>query len=382
MTYTAKDSKILFVVNACGFFVSHRLPIALAAARIGYEVHVAAADDETSNLVREHGLQFHPVNISRAGRNPLREVSTFFQLYRLFRDVRPDVVHLVTIKPVIYGGIAARLAGIDAVVGAIPGLGYLFTERGYLSRVMRAMALLGYRIALRHPRLRVIFQNQEDMSEFLRRGIVERQDTVLIKGSGVAPDQFVPVPPSDGVPVVVLAARMLWDKGVGEFVEAARLLQQDGVSARFVLAGGIDSNPSAIPESQLLKWHREGVVEWWGHQKDMPDVFRRTTIACLPSYREGLPKVLIEAAASGLPIVATDVPGCRDICRHGENGLLVPPRNALALAEALRFLIDSPNTRLAMGRRSREIFEAEYTIDQVVDRTLRVYSDVLSSPRG
>jgi glycosyltransferase involved in cell wall biosynthesis len=239
-----------------------------------------------------------------------------------------------------------------------------------------------YRFALGHRNLRVIFQNRDDRQVFVRLRLVEPRQTVLIKGSGVDPAVFAPAPVvhPNATPLVILASRLLWDKGVGEFVEAARLLRQEQVQARFILVGNTDPNPSSVPERTLQAWHASGVVEWWGHQARMRDVFAQADIACLPSYREGLPKVLIEAAASGLPIVTTDVPGCRDICKDGENGLLVPAANAGALADALRSLLHDPARRDVMGRRGRELFLKEFTLDRVVSQTLTVYRDLLKQP--
>src|SRR5690606_17393461 len=226
------------------------------------------------------------------------------------------------------------------VVNAISGLGYVFSQREQ-ARQLRHIALRLYRFALRHPHSKVIFQNPDDIQVFRRHRIVREDQIVLIRGSGVDCAVFQPAPKPDGEPIVVLASRMLWDKGVGEFVEAARMLRREGVKARFVLVGDSDEgNPTAVPRDQLQRWHNEGVVEWWGYRSDMNRVFSAAHIAVLPTfYPEGLPKVLLEAAASGLPMVATNIPGCREIVRHGINGILVEPKNTAQLAEAIKRLI-------------------------------------------
>ncbi len=366
--------RLLFVVNNPAFFVSHRLPIGLAARDRGWDVHVATPRGDGEDVIRSHGLAFHPIPLSRRGAIPTREIRSLFRLYRLFARLRPDVVHLVTIKPLLYGSLAAQLARIPRVVGAVSGLGTVYIAQGPLASARRALVELGYRLALAHKDKRVIFQNPDDRAQFVGRGLLRPDDAVLIRGSGVDTDVFRPSPEPPGPPTVVLPSRMLWDKGVGEFVEAARLLHARNIAARFVLAGGTDpGNATCIDERQLCDWVHQGAVEWWGHRKDMPAVFAAAHVVCLPSYREGLPKALIEAAACGKPLVATDVPGCREVVSHGANGLLVPPRNAAALADALEKLIVDPELRRSMCQASRDMAVRHFSLREVVERTLELY---------
>ncbi len=372
--------RILYVVNVSWAFLSHRLPIARAAREAGYEVHVAAADTGVSSRIEAEGFRFHAVSIERSSIRVDRELATVMALYRLYRAVRPDLVHNLTIKPVLYGGMAARAAGVPAVVSAVPGLGYVFVSDDARARLLRPLARSAYRIALRHPNARVIFQNPDDRDDFIRSGLVDPRDSVLIRGSGVDLQTFrARQEPNHGPPLVVLASRMLWAKGVGEFVDAARRLREEGVRARFALVGDTDPGiPSAVPREQLAAWAESGVVEWWGHRDDMAEVLASSHIVCLPtSYGEGVPKVLIEAAAVGRTIVTSDAPGCREIVRHGTNGLLVPPRDPARLASALRSLIEDPERRRAMGAQGRRIAEAEFSIERVVRETLSVYSELL-----
>lgn len=371
--------KLLFTVNDAGFFVSHRLPLALAARKAGYDVHVATAPGPGAAEITAHGLPYHPVPISRSGLNPLSEIRTVWSLARLYRRLRPDLVHLVTIKPVLYGGIAARLSGVPAVVAAVSGLGHVFIRRGSISALLRTAIKAAYRIALSHRRLRVIFQNPDDRRQFVAQGLVGEPDCVLIKGSGVDVRRFAATPEPAGIPVVVLPARMLREKGIVEFVEAARRLRRDGIEGHFTLVGDRDpGNPTSIPQEQLDAWNRDGDVDWWGYRDDVPEVLAGANIVCLPSYREGLPKSLIEAAACARPIVATDVPGCREIARDRENAILVPPRDPEALAAALRRLIEDPDLRRRLGARGREIAVAEFSLDRVIADTLDVYRDLMA----
>ncbi|SEL60746.1 Glycosyltransferase involved in cell wall bisynthesis [Ectothiorhodospira marina] len=293
---------------------------------------------------------------------------------RLVRREQPDILHLVTIKPVLYGGIAARLLGVPGVVSAISGMGYLFTEgrSGLLQRLSRLM----YRLALRHPHGRVIVQNEADRDALRAMGALREGADVLIPGSGVDLDVYSPSPiPSGDSPIVLLPARMLWDKGVGEFVEAARQLLEQGVKARFVLAGPYDPhNPAAVPEGQLQTWQAQGPVEWWGQQEDMPRVLAAASLVVLPSYyREGVPKALLEALACGRPVVTTDAPGCRDVVEPGKNGELIPVRDAAALARAIGELLSDRSRLEAMGRYGRLKAEREFGVERVVEAHLAIY---------
>ncbi len=375
-----KSKKIIYVVNDADFFLSHRLPIARESQAKGYEIHVATPNQGNVAAIQKEGFIFHPISLDRKGGYLWKELSTFWGLYRLYRTIKPDLVHHVTIKPVLYGSITARLAKVPSVVNAITGLGYVFTARGVKAAFMRFSVKFLYRVALHHKKQVVIFQNPDDEALFLNNRLLTTAKPILIRGSGVDVGHFVPHPEQGRVPVIVLASRMLWDKGINEFIEAARLLRNAGVIARFVLVGNSDSgNPTAVPRSQLEAWNRSGTAEWWGYRKDMQGTFAQSHIVCLPTfYREGVPKVLIEAAACGRPIVTTDAPGCREIVRNGVNGYLVPPRDHVALASAILKLIEDRELRLKMGAKGREIAMAEFSVERVVNETLAVYEKLLS----
>ncbi|MCG7979957.1 MAG: glycosyltransferase family 4 protein [Candidatus Thiodiazotropha endolucinida] len=369
---------ILFVVNDAGFFLSHRLPLALAAKKQGYDVCVATPTGDGVEQIKAEGLSYRQVSLSRSGANPLAELRTIWNLYRLYRELQPLIVHHVTIKPVLYGTLAARVAKVSAVVNAISGLGFVFLARGWFSAMARSAVLTSYRWLFSRKRLWVIVQNRDDYDYLLEKECLSQDKIELIRGSGVDVDNFAMSAESDDLPLVVLPGRMLWDKGVGEFVEAAQQLHRMGIKARFALVGGIDpNNPESVPAARLAEWAREGSVEWWGNRQDMPEIYSDAHIVCLPSYREGLPKVLLEAAATGRAIVATDVPGCREIVIEGENGLLVPARESRPLADALRRLITNPALRQSMGQKGRAMAEAEFSIHQVIERHLNIYQRAL-----
>lgn len=363
---------LMYFVTEDWYFVSHRLPLAVAARDAGYTVSVVTRVRDHGQHIEGAGLRLIPFEHTRGGINPLRELPTLLRLILLYRSERPDITHHVAMKPVLYGSIAARLAGTPLVVNALAGMGWLFSSHSGLARWLNPLVRLGLRNALRSGI--ALVQNPDDAHQLMRLGVRESRIR-LIAGAGVDLQQFRPRPEPEGIPVVVLAARLLWDKGVGEFVSAARLVRNRGIAARFVLAGEPDSmNPASIPPDHISAWVREGVVEHVGWVRDMPRLLAESHIACLPSYREGLPKSLIEAAAAGLPIVTTDVPGCTHVVRNGENGILVPPGDSEALAQALERLIRDSTLRQRMGELGRIRAEREFALDKVIRETLMLYS--------
>ncbi|MFH1619848.1 MAG: glycosyltransferase [bacterium] len=366
--------KIIYFVAEDWFFCSHFLDRAVAARRDGYRVIVAARVGAHGGKITSHGLRLIPINLLRRGMNPFRELEVIWKLIRLYKSERPDIVHHVALKPIFYGSIAARVAGVPVTVNAPVGMGYAFSSQRWKARLLRPLVTLIYRFLLNPSNSHVILENPDDRRMLTDIRIVRPERTSLIRGSGVDLRMFPPAPEPQGKPVVILASRMLWDKGVAEFVQAAQRLRAQGVLARFVLVGDSDTgNPAAIPMIQLQVWQNSGVVEWWGHRDDMQGVFAQSHIICLPSYREGLPKVLLEAAACSRPIVATNVPGCREIVRDGVNGLLVPVRDAVGLAAALRRMIEDAKLRRVMGACGREIAEKEFSNEKVISETLAVY---------
>jgi len=370
--------KILYFITEDWYFCSHRLPLALAARDAGYDVAVVTNVNEHADVIRRAGIRLIPFDLSRKGMNPASELAVLARLVALYRKEKPDIVHQVAMKPVLYGSLAARLSGVSRVVNALAGLGYIFTSDQPKARFLRPVIGSAFRGLLNSRRSRLILQNQDDRAKFIRKRFISEKRIRLIRGSGVDTAVFVPTPEPPGVPVVILPSRMLWDKGVREFVDAAGQLKKRGISARFVLVGDTDPhNPSAIPTEQLTAWHAEGAVEWWGRRDDMPAVFEQSHIVCLPSYREGLPKVLLEAASCGRPIVTTDTPGCRDVVRQGENGLLVPVRGTAELADALQLLIEQPELRKKMGCKGREIVVSEFALEKVVAKTMNIYRELL-----
>lgn len=372
--------RILYNVNIPRFFVSHRLPLALAAKDAGYDVHVTTSDADTENIQKIHdaGLPFHPLSLAQHGTNPLSEIRTLRAMIALYGDLKPDIIHHVSIKPVIYGGIAARLTGIPAIVGAMSGLGRVFSDNNTKAKILRQIVRPMFKLALAHPNTSMIFQNPDDQQTFITMGLIKENRTELIRGSGVDLDVFTPVPEIEGKPIVLFAGRLMWKKGVAEFIEAAKTLHE---KARFVVVGYSEStSPDAVPESYLKQHANEGIIECWGKRDDMPEVFAQSHLVCLPSsYGEGVPRVLIEASACERPIVATDTPGCREITLHNENGVLFPAGDNPAMIAALEKLIDSPDLRQKMGKRGREIVQEGFSLEIVTSQTLALYEKLLSN---
>ena len=371
--------KLLFFITEDWYFCSHRLPLALAAKEVGYEVSVVTRACSHGEQIKAAGIKLIPLELSRRGVNPLTEFRVISRLVSIYRSEQPDIVHHVALKPVLYGTIASLVAKVPCIVNALAGLGFLFSSQSLRVRSLRPLVKLVFRLLLNRRNSRVILQNPDDVCLMCDGRVLNRERIALIRGSGVDIRQFTVQPEQPGLSTVILASRLLWDKGVGEFVEAARQLRLHGVRARFVLVGeGDAANPSAIPNKQLRHWHEEGDVEWWGRRGDMPAVIAQSHIVCLPSfYGEGVPKVLIEAASCGRPIVTTDTPGCREIVQDGVNGFLVPVRDATAVAEALKKMIESSELRSRLGARGRELVEREFTLDKVNTETLKVYEDLI-----
>jgi glycosyltransferase involved in cell wall biosynthesis len=374
---TATDTrrrKLLFFVTEDYYFVSHRLPLGVAAQAAGFDVVVVTRVRDCGELIQRAGLRLIPFENERSGLNPLIELRMLWALVRLYRRERPDVVHHVAIKPVLYGTLAARVAGIPCVVNAVAGMGWMFTSEGGRARWLKRGVRRLLTWALRHGV--TLVQNPDDGRLLAEFGVPEARIR-RVSGSGVDLVRFQAKPGAASArPVVVLPARLLWDKGVGEFVAAARVLRARGVDARFLLAGEPDPlNPASVPASEVTAWVRDGVVEALGWVTDMPALLASADVVCLPSYREGLPKSLIEGAAAGKPLVTTDVPGCREVVRDGENGLLVPPRDPQALAKALERLLRDSELRRQMGLRGRARVEQEFGLDSIIQQTLSLYEE-------
>jgi glycosyltransferase involved in cell wall biosynthesis len=371
-------TKIALIANTDWYLYNHRRSLALEAKARGYDVVALSPRGDYVDRLEALGIPWIEMTMGRSSVNPVTETVTLMRMARIYRKVKPDLVHHFTHKPLIYGSLAASWVGVPAVVNAVTGLGYIFTDESIRTRMLRILLRPLFKRAFLHPHALVIFQVEDDRDLFIDRGLISPEKTVLIAGSGVDLDRFKVLPQPAGNPIVMVASRMLWSKGIREFVQAAERLKADDPDVRFVLVGRPDQgNPSSIPHSQLQEWHDEGVIEWWGHRDDMPQVYGQAHVVVLPSYTEGVPRNLIEAAAVGRPIVATDLPGCRRVVEHGRNGLIVPLRDAGALVDALRRLLHDPDLRSRMGKQGRSIMAERFSDEVINDQTLSVYRRLL-----
>lgn len=372
--------KLLYFVSEDWFFLSHFFDRAVAARDAGFEVAVVTRVVEHGESIRRAGFELVSLDMDRSGVSVAGEVRTLRALCAIYRRVRPDLVHHVALKPILYGTIAAWAAGIRNVVNAPVGMGYVFTSRSLRARLLRPVVSLALRLLLNPPGSQVIVENRDDLQAFLRNGMVVADAVSLIRGAGVSLSEFQPCAEPAGPPIVILIARMLMDKGIVEFVEAARLLRAAGLQARFLLVGAPDTaNPASIEKWRLEAWQSEGTVEWLGRREDIAALLAGAHVVCLPSYREGLPKTLAEAAAAGRPIVTTDVPGCREVVRDGIEGLLVPPRESARLACALERLLRDPELRLRMGSAARARAVECFSTTRINEETLSVYRKLLGT---
>jgi glycosyltransferase involved in cell wall biosynthesis len=347
----------------------------------GFEVHVAVPQGKGAEEILREGIFVHIFFLRRKSSWIVDELRCWFSLYRLYRHLQPTLVHHIGLKPTLYGGIAAWAAGVRAVVSTFTGLGYLFSIDTVKTHFLRTIVAAGLRFSCQQQNHHLIFQNPDDRDCLIARCNISEDRAALIKGSGVNLSLFTPKPEPPGPPVVLMASRLLWSKGVGEFIRAARALRARGVRARFVLVGEPDDgHPSAISVSMLKHWSESGDVEYLGWREDIPALLAQSHIMCLPSrYGEGIPRILVEAAASGRPIVATDCPGCREVVRHRQNGLLVPIGDSEALVRAIALLVENAPLRMAFGARGREMAVAKFSERRVIDASVAVYRSILAS---
>lgn len=374
------NKKILYVDNRSQYFVAHRLPLAVAVRDHLAEVHVTTLSrrEDDINVISSEGMVFHKLPHNSTDRSVVRPLMFGFDLAKLFEKLKPDLIHIYTFKAMCVGGFAFLHASKSAVLMTVTGLGYAFTSQSLKARLLGKAVSTIIPPLLKRAGDDFIFQNRDDLAFFNEQFRIARERLNLIVGCGVDVGKYRMLAENPGIPTVILAARMLRDKGVVEFVEAAKSLKLEGVQARFILVGDPDpENPAGIPASQLKEWHEGGVVEWRGYCQDMLGLFSEAHIVCLPSYREGAPQVLIEAASCGKPIVTTDVAGCREVVRHKETGLLVPPRDSRALATALRTLIRDPELRMSMGRKGRALAESELSVERIIDENFKLYEKLL-----
>ncbi len=375
-----KPIKFLMVLNELAWFWSHRLPLAKAIQDKGWDLSVATHDAHQDKKLSALGAQ--GFDLPRFGSlNIIAQLQFMRVVYKVIKVQRPDIVHAITIRYAFYVGLVTRLMRYEGAVFTVAGLGSLYTAPGIKMHILRAIVLPLLRFAFGGQGKQIIFQNPDDRQKMIDTKIVLPENTALIRGSGVDIHEFAftPYEQTTDNPIILFTSRLVREKGILDFIEAARILKKKNVQARFVVAGNIYSdNPRSLSESEIRIPHNEGVIEWLGQVEDMPDLLKRSMMVVLPSYYgEGVPKVLLEAAAIGRPIVTCDAPGCRETVEHGVNGLLVPPQSPEALAQAIEELINNPEKCRAFGQAGRKRVEEDFNTEHVVAQTMLVYEELL-----
>lgn len=366
--------KIILLANTDWYLYNYQLNLAQKIIDDGHEVILISPPGKFGRILMNSGLNWRPFPLSRRGLNPISETGSIMKLTNLYRQIKPDITHHFTAKCILYGSFAAKMSRVPQIINAVTGRGYIYSHNDWSTAAARKIISPIFKLALYGTE--VIFQNEEDRNFFLGKKIINEDHAHLIPGSGVDVDKFQVSPFPSGKPIILMPSRMLWSKGVNEFITAASIFKKNGVDALFVLVGEPDpGNPDSIPVNQLEEWDRLENVEWWGWQDDMVKVFQKSTVVCLPSYYgEGLPKSLIEGASSGRPLVATDIPGCREVIRQGINGYLVPIKDGDSLAEAIEKIITDKHLAKQMGRNSRKIVECRYSTEIINNATISIYN--------
>ena len=376
--------KILFLITEDWFFCSHFLERALAAYKLGYKIYVCCNGNRHIEKIEKHALKFIKVKFNRKSINLFYELRIIFNICSIYKKIKPDIVHHVGSKPIIYGSIAAKLCGVRAVINAPIGMGYVYSSKSIKARILKPIVKFLYKSLLnlsygKNKKSKVIFENDDDLNYFAKLGSLRKKDAYVIRGAGVKVDPILTLKKTiNSIPVVSLVARMVRDKGIYEFVRAAKKLNESKINARFLLVGDIDPyNPTSLKIEDLKSWHELNHIEWLGWVNDVSKVLAKTDILCLPSYREGLPKALTEGASLGLPIVTTNTVGCKDVVINNLNGFLVPIKDTDALVKSLSILINDPKLREKMGKESHKLALNKFSSDIIIPQTMNVYNDLI-----
>lgn len=377
-----KKKKILILINNLSFFISHRLPIAEHLLKKGFEVVIGYGElgRTEPKILEQKGFKISFVPINRGSMNIFKELRTLYYIWNFFKKEVPDICHVVTIKPYLYGGIISRLLRVPCLVSAVSGLGTIFISKNLKNKFLRFFLYPIFKFAFNHPNQKIILHNKDDENLLIKWGVLNKKNVEIIKGSGVNIENFKNTKEPSGIPVICFVARLLAEKGINEFISAARILISKGVQAKFYIAGDLDlHNPSGLTNDNLKRINEERVVELLGYQKNIPALFAKSHIVCLPSYREGLPKTLIEAAAASRAIVTTDVPGCRDAIIPNKTGLLAPVKDIKKLADAIEWLIKNPQERIAMGKAGRKFATEKFAIEIIIKDHFDIYQNLLNN---
>ena len=374
----SRKKKLCFLVTEDWYFLSHRIQLAKAAQRDGYDVYVITRVNKGKKLIESEGIQLIPIDLNRHGKNIFKEILSIIHIIKIYKNINPDIVHHVALKPTLYGTLASVFLKVPKVVNTVAGLGYIFNSSSYGDRLLSTVIKYTLKLSVYFKSSEFITQNPEDRNFLIRNNITKKNNIHLIRGSGVEPELYKPAKNNREIPKILFASRLLWSKGVKDYVSAAEIIKNKNIPSVFLLAGEPDpENPDSISMIQLDEWNNRGFISYIGHQNNMPDLLSETDIVCLPTYYgEGVPKILIEAASCAIPLIATDIAGCREIVEHGKNGYLVPVRDPAAIATMIETLLLDVGLRKKMGSEGRRIVKEGFSMDKVNSETLKIYKNI------
>ncbi len=371
--------KICYLVTEDWYFLSHRLQLAKAAQRDGYDIYVITRINKGKKLIESEGIQLIPVDMNRHGKNIFKEIFLIFKIIKIYKSINPDIVHHIALKPTLYGTLASIFLRVPKVVNTVAGLGYIFNSSSPGDRLLSTVIkyILKLSVYLKYPEF--ITQNSEDSDFLVRNNITKKCNVHLIRGSGVDPELYKPATCDRETPTILFASRLLWSKGVKDYVSAAEIIRNKNLPSVFLLAGKPDpENPDSVSMSQLDEWNNSGFVSYIGQQNNMPELLSEIDIVCLPTYYgEGVPKILIEAASCAIPLITTDIAGCKEIVEHGINGYLVPVSDSAAIAKMIEILILDVGLSKKMGSEGRRIVKEGFSMDIVNTKTINIYNNLL-----
>lgn len=371
------NKRVLFVITEDWAVISHRLHLIDAAIKAGYKVGLATRISKHRKILQDRDIELFYWNIKRGSLNPFKEILTIFSLVKILWLFKPSIIHAVAQKPVIYSGLAKILYKRVSFVAALGGLGYIFTSKKFKALLLRPVIRIFLKLVLNGNKSRLILQNKDNINTIKKMKIIDDNLIRLVRGAGVETEKFLPSKIPSGKPIIILPGRMLWDKGVGEFVRVSSRIKAQKIKARFVLVGDVDSdNPESVSQHQIDKWVASGILEQWARCNNMEEVYKKCLVVCFPSYNEGLPKVLLEAGSSSRPVIAYDVPGCREIIINDVNGLLIELRNEKALESALVKLIKNRKLCEKMGKKGLEIVNKQFSSVIINNQTFNIWREV------
>jgi len=376
---TDSIKKICYLVTEDWYFLSHRLQLAKAAQRNGYNVYVITRINKGKKLIESEGMQLIPINMNRHGKNIFKEILSIIHIVKIYKSIKPDIIHHIALKPTLYGTIASIFLKDPKVVNTVAGLGYIFKSRSLGDRLLGTIIKYTLKISVYFKSPEFITQNPEDRDFLIRNNITKKNSIHLVRGSGVEPGLYKPAKNHRKIPTILFASRLLWSKGIKEYVSSAEIIRNKNIPSVFLLAGEPDpENPDSVSILQLDEWNDSGFISYIGQQKDMPELLSGIDIVCLPTYYgEGVPKILIEAASCAIPLIATDIAGCREIVEHGKNGYLVPVRDTAAIATMIETLLLDAGLRKKMGSEGRRIVKEGFSMDIVNTKTINIYNNIL-----